>query len=58
MSFAALNWPAAAVYIAVITAAGLVLAVLVWSIFRTGQTAIRSDVRQRHGVDNPHGQAR
>jgi divalent metal cation (Fe/Co/Zn/Cd) transporter len=43
MSIAALNWPAAAVYIAVIVATGLVVTVLVWSIFRTGQTAIRSD---------------
>jgi hypothetical protein len=58
MTIAALNWPAAAVYIAGIVAAGLVVTVLVWSIFRTGQTAIRSDSRQRQGVDNPHGQAR
>jgi hypothetical protein len=51
MTIAALNWPAAAVYIAVIVTAGLVVAVLVWSIFRTGQTAIRSG-------NDLHGQAR
>jgi hypothetical protein len=30
-----------------IAAVGLVLSVLIWSIFRTGQTAIRSETRQR-----------
>jgi hypothetical protein len=40
---AALTWPEAAVWMTVIATAGLVLAVLVWSIFRTGQTAIRHD---------------
>jgi hypothetical protein len=49
MTIAALSWPEAAVYIAVIVAVGQVVAVLIWSIFRTGQTAIRSDSRQRHG---------
>jgi hypothetical protein len=58
MTIAALSWPEAAVYIAVIVAVGQVVAVLIWSMFRTGQTAIRSDSRQRHGLDNPHGQAR
>jgi predicted PurR-regulated permease PerM len=48
MTLAALTWPEASVYVAVIAAVGLVVAVLVWSIFRTGQTAIRSDKR----VDN------
>jgi hypothetical protein len=48
MTLAALTWPEASVYVAVIAAGGLVVAVLVWSIFRTGQTAIRSDKR----VDN------
>jgi hypothetical protein len=45
---AALSWPQASVYIALIAAAGLVVAVLIWSIFRTGQTAIRAD-RSRDG---------
>jgi hypothetical protein len=46
MSLAALTWPQASVYIALISSAGVVLAVLIWSIFRTGQTAIRSEGRQ------------
>jgi len=47
MLTAALSWPQASVYIALIVGAALVLAVLVWSIFRTGQTAIRVENRQR-----------
>jgi preprotein translocase subunit SecG len=43
MTIAALSWPAASIYIAVISAIALVLAVLIHSIFRTGQTAISSD---------------
>ncbi len=46
MTIAALNWPQASVYIAAIAAAGVVVAVLVWSIFRTGQTAITTERRQ------------
>jgi hypothetical protein len=57
MTIAALNWPEASVYIAVIVAAGLVVAVLIWSIFRTGQTAIRSDCRERHRGDDLRGGA-
>ena len=49
MTVAALTWPQAAVYIALIAAGGVVLAVLIWSIFRTGQTAIRNESRQRGG---------
>jgi hypothetical protein len=45
MIIATLSWPEASVYIAAIAAGALVLAVLVWSIFRTGRTAIRSDGR-------------
>jgi hypothetical protein len=48
MITAALAWPEASVYIAAIAAAGIVLSVLVWAIFRTGQTAIRSESRQRN----------
>jgi len=40
MTIAALSWPAASVYVAVIIAIALVLATLIHSIFRTGQTAI------------------
>jgi hypothetical protein len=43
---AALTWPAASVYIALILAIGVVVAVLIWSIFRTGQTAIRTEGRR------------
>jgi preprotein translocase subunit SecG len=43
MTFAALSWPAASIYIAVIIAIALVLAVLIHSIFRTGQAAIGTD---------------
>ena len=46
MTIAALNWPEATVYVALIAAFGLVVSVLIWSIFRTGQTAIRSDGRR------------
>jgi hypothetical protein len=52
MTIATLSWPAAAVYIALIAAAGLVVSVLIWSIFGTGQTAIRSENRGREGNDN------
>jgi hypothetical protein len=51
MTIAALNWPEAAVYIAVIIAAGFVAAVLVWSIFRTGQVAIGTESRRGERVD-------
>ena len=47
MTVAALTWPAASIYIAVIVAVALVVAVLIHSIFRTGQTAIQSDRRGR-----------
>ena len=51
MTIATLSWPQAAVYIALIAAVGLVVAVLIWSIFRTGQTAIASDSRKREASD-------
>jgi hypothetical protein len=35
MTIAAMSWPQASVYIALIIAAGLVAGVLVWSNFRT-----------------------
>ena len=43
MTIAALSWPEATVYATAIASAGLVVAVLIWSIFRTGQAAIRSE---------------
>ena len=52
MILAALSWPQASVYVALIISAGLILAVLIWSIFRTGQTAIRSETRQGKPIDN------
>ena len=54
MIIAALSWPAASLYIALIVSVALVVAVLIWSIFRTGQTAIRSDSRQRRPSDKRH----
>ena len=53
MTTAALTWPEAVVYVAVITTVGLIITVLIWSIFRTGQTAIRTDSRQEESIDNP-----
>jgi hypothetical protein len=51
MIIAALTWPAAVVHVAWIAALGFVLAVLIWSIFRTGQTAIRKESGQRELVE-------
>jgi hypothetical protein len=48
-----LSWPAASVYIALILAVGLVVAMLIWSVFRTGQTAIRVESRQNGPADRP-----
>jgi hypothetical protein len=52
LSIAALTWPEAAVYMTGIAALGLVLSVLVWSIFRTGQTAIRMESRPHRQQDD------
>ena len=43
MTIAAISWPEATVYATAIASVGLIVAVLIWSIFRTGQTAIRSE---------------
>jgi uncharacterized membrane-anchored protein YhcB (DUF1043 family) len=51
MTIAALAWPDAVVHATWIAAGALVVAVLIWSIFRTGQTSIRGDIRQRELVD-------
>lgn len=58
MTIAAPSWPAASLYIALIVSVALVVAVLIWSIFRTGQTAITSDSRQRDPSDKRHVSAR
>jgi hypothetical protein len=50
MTIAALSWPAASLYIALIISIALVVAVLIWSIFRTGQSAITGDSRKRWQV--------
>jgi hypothetical protein len=49
MMLAALTWPAAVVYVALIAGVALVLAVSSWSVFRTGQTAIE---KQSHRDDD------
>jgi len=58
MTIAALSWPAASLYIARIVSVALVVAVLIWSIFRAGQTAITSDSRKRDPSDKRHVSAR
>jgi Flp pilus assembly protein TadB len=52
MTIAALTWPDALVWSVAIAALGLVLAVLIWSIFRTGQAAIRSEKRQHEELQS------
>ena len=47
MTIAAVSWPAASIYIALIVSVAIVVAVVIWSLFRTGQTAITSDSRKR-----------
>jgi hypothetical protein len=56
MTITALTWPEASVYMTVIAAVGLVVAVLIWSIFRTGQTAITSESGQRELVERLHSE--
>jgi cytochrome c-type biogenesis protein CcmH/NrfG len=58
MAMAALSWPAASIYIAVIIAVALVVSVLIWSIFRTGQTAIARDNHRRASNDKRQATAR
>jgi hypothetical protein len=47
MAIAALSWPATAIWIAVIIGIAVVLAVLVHSLFRTGQAAIQNEGKRR-----------
>jgi TRAP-type C4-dicarboxylate transport system permease small subunit len=58
MTIAALSWPAASIYIALIVGVALVAAVLIWSIFQTGRTAITNDSRKREPGDNRRMSAR
>jgi hypothetical protein len=51
MTIAAATWPDALVQVSWIVTGGVVAAVLVWSIFRTGQTAIRNEGGQRELVE-------
>jgi uncharacterized membrane-anchored protein YhcB (DUF1043 family) len=51
VTIAALTWPQASVYVALIAAVGLIVAVLIWSVFRTGQTAIRNESQRQEPVD-------
>jgi hypothetical protein len=45
MVIAALSWPEAVFRVSVVAAVALVVSVLIWSIFQTGRTAIRSERR-------------
>ena len=47
MILAALSWPDAVVRATLIASSALVLSVLIWSIFRTGQTAIKGETRDQ-----------
>jgi hypothetical protein len=58
MTIAALTWPAAVVYVTLIAAAGTVLSVLIWSIFRTGQMAIKKEYRQDELVESLRAEVR
>ena len=49
---AALTWPEASVRISLIAGVAVVLSVLVWSIFRTGQTAIKKEAAR---LEQPRG---
>jgi hypothetical protein len=51
MIVTALTWPEAVVRVAWIAVLGLVLGVLIWSIFRTGRAAIRSESGDNDLVD-------
>jgi hypothetical protein len=51
MFLATLTWPEASVQMTLIAAVAVVVGVLIWSIFRTGQTAIKKEVRQQEELD-------
>ena len=48
----ALTWPEASVRISLIAGVAVVLSVLIWSIFRTGQTAIKKEAAR---LEQPRG---
>jgi hypothetical protein len=50
MILAALTWPEAAVRATLIASIALVLSVLIWSIFRTGQTPIKDESKDQEGL--------
>jgi hypothetical protein len=52
MLIATLTWPEAFVGASAVIALALVLSVLIWSVFRTGQTAIRKDAGHRKLVED------
>ena len=58
MITATLSWPEASIYVALIVAVAVVISVLIWSIFRTGQTAITSDSHKHEPKSNRHVSAR
>jgi hypothetical protein len=51
MIFATTTWPDAAVSMTLIAGVAVVVSVLIWSIFRTGQTAIKKELRQQEQRD-------
>jgi len=54
MLITALTWPEASVRITLIASVAVVLSVLIWSIFRTGQTAIKKEAaEQRSRAERP-----
>jgi hypothetical protein len=47
----AMTWPEASVRMTLIAAVAVVLSVLIWAIFRTGQTAIKKEIRQHEELE-------
>jgi hypothetical protein len=58
LMLAALTWPAAAVFVALIVGAAVVLAVSSWSVFRTGQTAIEKESRRDDDLESLRAEVR
>ena len=54
----ALTWPEASVRMTLIAAVAVVLSVLIWAIFRTGQTAIKKEYRQVEELERARAEAR
>jgi hypothetical protein len=51
MMLMAMTWPEASVRMTLIAAVAVVLSVLIWAIFRTGQTAIKKEIRQHEQLE-------